>query len=284
MKQLTFSANNLGKQTPKQVQTLYRIAMVLSAIWVTVIQPNFEFSDHVIAEVNKWIVVFNGAFYHVCQYFGWSTDTPEDGDQTSGSSVTVTVSSVATFLMLWMLVGCVTPSSILAKFDKTEAQAYKKAGDPGSKRFNKYDTLKTHWCQVNAPVNIGKGKIVYLPGKPVIKQVPGPVQYVNCDSVKASGAATDRVAVPCPPSVTRFVVDTFVRIDTFQNTRTEILLTAQLKETQADNIKAWDAASKANLRATAAEGKLRNRTLMAVVSWLLLILVSILISFLKIKK
>lgn len=177
-------------------------------------------------------------------------------------------------LLLVLTTGCITPSRILERFDKTEALAKHKAGDPGSKRFDKFDTLKTHWCRINAPVVIGKGKTVYLPGKPKHDTVKGETIYVNCDSLKKAGAETAKVKVPCPPTtiiITR--VDTSQRTDTAVDAREIRLLKAHLSGCQQDVIKAWDAASKANIRANNAEGKIRARTWAAVASWLLLLVV-----------
>lgn len=72
MKEIKFGLSGLSGATPKQVKQAYRILMLLSTIWVATVQPNFHFSDHVVAEVNKWIVVGNSLFYTVCQFFGWN--------------------------------------------------------------------------------------------------------------------------------------------------------------------------------------------------------------------
>ncbi len=280
MKQLTFSANNLNKQTPKQIQTIYRVAMLLSVIWVSVIQPNFEFSDHVIAEVNKWIVVFNGLFYHICQFFGWNDSTPDNSADTSTDKPSNTLMSIGVGLFILACItaaleGCTTPRKLLDKHDKIEALSRRKAGEPGSKRFAKYDTIKNHWCAVNAPVRIGKGKVTYLPGKPIIKEVPGPVKYVDCDSaIKANGGSAPKVEVPCPDTKTIVIRDTVLQRDTAYDDNAEKLLRAQLKGAQDDIVKAWDAASKANLRANAAEDKLRRRNWLTLIPWGIIALVA----------
>jgi len=289
MKQLTFSANNLNKQTPKQVQTLYRVAMLLSVIWVSVIQPNFEFSDHVIAEVNKWIVVFNGLFYHICQYFGWNDSTPDSSADTSADKPANTMLSISVGLFILAAIaaaleGCNSPRKLLDKNNKIEAISKRKAGEPGSKRFAKYDTIKNHWCAVNAPVRIGKGKVTYLPGKPVIKEVPGPVRYVDCDSaIKASGGSAPKVKVPCPDTRTIVIRDTVLQRDTAYNDNAEKLLRAQLKGAQDDIIKAWDAASKAKQRADAAEDKLRRRNWLALIPWGIIAIVLLTLLYRKLK-
>lgn len=70
--ELKFGNAGLKGETPKTVKTIYRAVMLLSTLWVMTIQPQIHFSEHTQALINQWIVVGNGAFYTVCQFFGWA--------------------------------------------------------------------------------------------------------------------------------------------------------------------------------------------------------------------
>lgn len=112
MKQVTFGAQGFKAETPKGVKQVYRLLMLLSTLWVMTIQPQFDFSDHVVAEVNKWLVVGNGLFYTICQFFGWSDNA---GDAGSSSNAGV---PVAILLLLGCALGftaCHTTKTITSK-------------------------------------------------------------------------------------------------------------------------------------------------------------------------
>jgi hypothetical protein len=72
MADVTFNANNLGSDTPKQVKWIYRAVMLASTLWVLTVQPNINLPEHITAEINKWLIVGNSAIYQICQFFGWS--------------------------------------------------------------------------------------------------------------------------------------------------------------------------------------------------------------------
>jgi hypothetical protein len=74
---------------------------------------------------------------------------------------------------------------------------------------------------------------MYLPGKEI--QTPGPVQYVNCDSLTRAnnGKAPVKVAVPCPPSSRR--VDTVYRDRIVYQENTAALEAEKGKRKQADD-------------------------------------------------
>lgn len=82
MNEVKFGLQGLNGATPKQVKTAYRVLMLLSTLWVTTIQPNFHFSDHLVGEINKWILVGNTGFYTICQFFGWNSDDKDNGSTT----------------------------------------------------------------------------------------------------------------------------------------------------------------------------------------------------------
>jgi len=75
MKELKIGMQGLKGTTPKYIKTIYRIIMLISTLWVTVIQPQFHFSEHVQAVINQWVVVGNSGFYTICQFFGYTDDT-----------------------------------------------------------------------------------------------------------------------------------------------------------------------------------------------------------------
>lgn len=74
MAQQTIKFGNAGLrgETPVGIKWAYRILMYASILWTMTIQPNMEFSDHVQALINQWILVANGTFYTFCQFFGWA--------------------------------------------------------------------------------------------------------------------------------------------------------------------------------------------------------------------
>lgn len=72
--------NSLTTETPIQIKWFYRIIMLISGLWMLVIEPNFTgiIPEHVLHVTDKLVASFSTSIYFICQFFGWkqpSTDS-----------------------------------------------------------------------------------------------------------------------------------------------------------------------------------------------------------------
>jgi hypothetical protein len=163
----------------------------------------------------------------------YTTDNPKP----DGFYRVLLLSAVILFILLFALCGC-SPKAVreqhreakqlakhrrqavkqLRKHDRIEARC---AGDKW------LDTVKNHWCMINAPIRKEPGKIIRVPGKPIHDTTPGETKYVNCDSLKLAGVNTSHVGVPCPPSTHTRTTDVVVKEVIIFDTNKERLLAAE---------------------------------------------------------
>lgn len=169
------------------------------------------------------------------------TQTSENTPKPDGIGRILALAIVIALIIIGALASCSPAKKAVRQAQKAETHTRKQARKNARKgarllrRHDRversctggFDTVKNRWCMDNAPVKIGPGKIMWLPGKPIHDTLEGETKYVNCDSLKLAGANTSHVGVPCPPSTHTYIVDTFKRVDTFENTNKVKLLEAE---------------------------------------------------------
>lgn len=141
----------------------------------------------------------------------------------------------------------------LAAMDKAETK-YNAASD--------VDTVGAHYCNIKHPVKVGKGQVRYIKGDTV----------THTDTVTNVEHSTDFDTVTLTRIITKvkYIHDTTVQTDTFENTNTIELQAAEIVGLRQDNTNAWDEASKAKIQA--------NKRL-----WLIFILIGAIITYIVVK-
>ena len=76
---LDFNWKSFTGTTPKPIKLTYQTIMLLSGLWVMVLQPNFNFSEHLDLIVTKIIASTNSGIYFFCQFFHWKMDQDNNG-------------------------------------------------------------------------------------------------------------------------------------------------------------------------------------------------------------
>jgi hypothetical protein len=148
---------------------------------------------------------------------------------------------------------------------RTEQRIARKAIERMGKAETKYnavsdvDTVGAHYCNTKHPVKVGKGQVRYIKGDTI----------THTDTITNIEHKTDTVILTRLITKVNHVHDTLIRTDTFENTRSVELLTAENKGlTQVNN----DLESKAqDLRTT--NGKLWFAILLLVVAVLAYIII-----------
>jgi hypothetical protein len=110
---------------------------------------------------------------------------------------------------------------------RTEQRIARKALAAMDKAETKYnglssiDTVGAHYCNIKHPVKVGKGQVRYIKGDTVKRT----------DTVTSVLTSVDHDTVKVLRTITKvlYVHDTTVRTDTFENTRSIELLTAENK-------------------------------------------------------
>jgi hypothetical protein len=127
------------------------------------------------------------------------------------------------------------------------------------RELSKVDTAGISYCNTKHPVKVGKGQVRYIKGDTV----------THTDTVTSVEHKTDTVILTRLVTKVKYVHDTSIRVDTFENKRAIKLLTAQKDGlTQVNN----DLESKAqDLRTT--NGKLWFAILLLVVAVLAYIII-----------
>ena len=161
-----------------------------------------------------------------------------------------------------LLLGCIL---CIAAFFITVCSSCKSAEKKQAKMYGKFvkldikankDSATKHvpnkWSLDKFPVTIGKGKIVYLPGK----KIPVPVHdteyiQIDCDSaIKALGVGNGKVKIKPRDSIR---VDTFYRVDTILDNRPLTQLQHDYRQIDAKLIQA-------QAKEQIAKERLQNRT------------------------
>lgn len=72
---IDFSRKGFKKETPLPIVYTYLGIMGVSAIWITVIQPNFisDISEHTQLLITKIVGTVNTGITFLCQFFHWKT-------------------------------------------------------------------------------------------------------------------------------------------------------------------------------------------------------------------
>ncbi len=158
-------------------------------------------------------------------------------------------------VLFFMWSSCRTEQRIarkaLAAMDKAETK-YNAASD--------VDTVGAHYCNTKHPVKVGKGQVRYIKGDTV----------THTDTVTSVERSVDTVTLTRIITKVKYIHDTTVRTDTFENTNRIELQAAEIVGLRQDNTNAWDEASKAKIQA--------NKRL-----WLIFILIGAIITYIIVK-
>lgn len=119
------------------------------------------------------------------------------------------------------------------------------------------DTAGAHYCYTMHPVKVGKGTVQYVKGDTVTLTDSFTTTQLHLDTVFSVKTITKRL----------YIHDTLRFTDTVIDNSHLSAKQAEIDGLRSDNIKAWDAASKAKIQAE----KRLNWMLFGLLGWLLLI-------------
>jgi hypothetical protein len=78
MKEVSFGSDNLNKETPKFIKSLYRGLAASAALWMLAIEPRVIMPLAVAHNIDVWLSISSFAIYTFCQYFGYKCpDLPQ---------------------------------------------------------------------------------------------------------------------------------------------------------------------------------------------------------------
>lgn len=181
-----------------------------------------------------------------------------------GYIITFVLTILAVAVAIHFLSGCKSEKCIarkaLTNMDKTNRKYEDKS---------EFDTVKYHWCNINAPMKVGQGKTVYLPGKKVVKY----------DTISTVQVVPHTDTILKTVTITKYVhtVDTVQVRDTVINTSEVKLLQAQISGLNAQIGKSADRERNAIERSN----MWRNRAFQAVGGLLFLILAIVVYGYMK---
>ena len=69
--------DGFSKETPKPIIIIYTIIMLISGLWVYVLQPNFtDLNDHLQLIIIKILGSLNAGIIFICHFFKWKDNDP----------------------------------------------------------------------------------------------------------------------------------------------------------------------------------------------------------------
>ena len=69
---IDFGVDHLATDTPKPVKNVYRTIMFLCGFWAICVEPRFpNIPEHIVHEIDNWMLALNTFIYFICQFFGW---------------------------------------------------------------------------------------------------------------------------------------------------------------------------------------------------------------------
>lgn len=70
-KSIVFGTQSINKPTPLIFKHIFRAIAFLSGVWAILPQDLTNISDHLYADINKWIIVGNTVILFAIKFFSW---------------------------------------------------------------------------------------------------------------------------------------------------------------------------------------------------------------------
>lgn len=79
-KKIKFGVSQVSNTTPLVFKYIFRIYTFLSGLWA-ILSPNFSgINEHIVSEINKWLLIGVPIMHYLIKFFGWDYSDKPDTD------------------------------------------------------------------------------------------------------------------------------------------------------------------------------------------------------------